>query len=169
MGGDKQGNRTHLRLAQELPNARMQDATMVAVRSLPSRPEPRWRWDNLASGRSAPWRPLQQMLNDAIDANAPIDEVLAPVRELEGQLRARHAARLTAPEATPLHALSVEETRADAATDIAQAEVAAAPSRPALERLVICVDLQIDRLRHLAAGARRTLSQPVNWRKGMTA
>lgn len=168
MGIGKQGIGPRLLRAQDLPNVRMRDAMLASVRTLKARPEPRWQWDNLAANRATPWRPLVRMLSAAIAAGAPLDDVLVPVRELEGQLRALFAARSGEPaDDRELMLAIVAEARADAAADVAQAEAAVVPSRPALERLIETTERQESAAQRLCATARRILGRPLSataWR-----
>lgn len=150
--------------AQDLPNQRLRDATLRMVRSLKSRPEPRWQWDNVASDRAAPWRPLLRLINDAIDAGAPVEDALAPVFELEAQARARAKGGYVIGEPGSMFLMAfVDEARADADADVAQAEAAAAPSRVALERVIDATESQIRKARELARVCRAALSAPMRF------
>lgn len=161
MGPGKQEIGRQLQQAQDLADARLREATLRMVRSLKTRPEPRWRWDNVAAARSTPWRPLVVMIESAIAAGAPVDDALAPVFEIEAQTRARTRGVSLLGEPGALFYALVDEARADATADVAQAEASAAPSRAALERVIDTTERHIRTAQQLAMTCRQLLTAPL--------
>lgn len=162
MDRGKQETGVRLLRVQDLPGVRMRDALLRAVRSLKTRPEPRWKWDNVAANRSTPWRALFRMLAEALRAGAPLEDVTAVLHEMEGQL-AVIAAKPERP--ADIHGLAlamVDEVRADGAADVAQAEVTVAPSRTAIERLIETRESQVSAGERIVALARQILQTPLH-------
>jgi hypothetical protein len=85
-------------LERQLLHTRMTEACRRMLRSLKRTPEPRWYWTHAEQGRHLPWKGLVRMIDAAAANGAPIEDVLAPVKELEAYILAKYPCTLPALE-----------------------------------------------------------------------
>lgn len=128
----------------------LREAFLAMTRSLPKRPH--WAFHEVASrlDRAPVFHQTVRAIEAAIDAGAPLEDALAWVNALDAHVRRQYLRG----DARPMSCLLLEETRADAEADLAQADAFVEASPASLHRVVVTAERQMERLRDLAYYAR---------------
>jgi len=135
---------------------RLREAFLAMAAHLPKRPH--WSFHEVASrtDRSPVYHGTLRAIDSCIDAGAPIEDALAFTQELEVYIRSRYQA----PDARPMSCLLLEEARADAAADVAQAEAMVAISPSSLQGVIETGERHMRRLREMIHAARMLMLGP---------
>lgn len=109
-------------------------AYIKLTRSLKRRPGGRRRWifDQAAVGNYRPWRSITEPIDLAIEAGAPLEDVMPIADAIAAYIRAHYPESGTLPIKDAIR----EEAHAGAEADRAQADAAADPTPANLERVV---------------------------------
>jgi hypothetical protein len=117
---------------RDLHEGRMRQALQRMVAGLTAFFRSHWRWKGIQTGKLTVDRTLILLIDEAIDAGAPLDQALEPVRELEAYVRSRY------PSDVPSLAECLRrETDAEGAANRAEVAAALEPTPLNLRRLAV--------------------------------